>query len=194
MDPKVAEPGEISRLLVNLRDGEAGAFDRLLPLVYDELRKSARQQLRRWRPSQTLDTTALAHEAYLRLADQQGAEWRDRQHFLAVSAVAMRHILVDYARRRLAHKRQAQSQALPLEEARLGAAGNAVEVLALDRALAALAERDQRLCRLVELRFFGGMTVTETAEVLEISERTVKRDWRKARAYLYRHLAGKDSS
>lgn len=181
-------PGEITRLLVAVRGGEPGAFDQLLPLVYDELRSAARSQLRRRRAGQTLDTTALVHEAYVRLVDRTRAEWRDRGHFLAVAAVAMRHILVDHARRRMAQKRGGDAVRVTLDEARVGRDAPVVEILALDQALDALAALNERLSKLVELRFFGGLTVEETAGVLDVSERTVKRDWRKARAFLYQRL------
>jgi RNA polymerase sigma factor (TIGR02999 family) len=168
-------------------------MDRLMALVYDELRAVARRQLRRWRPGQTLDTTALVHEAYLRLVDQAGASWRDRAHFLSVAGVAMRHILVDAARRRTAKKRGGEGLRVPLDElrpGRLGAAADAhaIEILALDEALTSLAARNERLSRLVELRFFAGLTEEETAQALGMSERTVRREWRKARAFLFDSL------
>ncbi len=188
------DQGEITRLLFAFRDGEGSAMDELLPLVYGELRGIAHRQLRR-RPAQTLNTTALAHEAYLKLVDQSRAEWRDRSHFLAVAAVAMRHILVDTARRRTAQKRGGDDVRVTLDDraAKADTDSRAIEILALDEALTALAELNDRLSRLVELRFFGGLTVEETAEAMGISERTVKRDWRKARAFLYRALGEKDS-
>lgn len=169
-------------------------MDRLMALVYDELRAVARRQLRRWRPGQTLDTTALVHEAYLRLVDQAGASWQDRNHFLSVAAVAMRHILVDAARRRSARKRGGEGVRIPLDELRPGASGpdtsgTAVEILALDEALTSLAARNERLSRLVELRFFAGLTEEETAQTLGTSERTVRRDWLKARAFLFHTLS-----
>ncbi|MCP3962226.1 MAG: sigma-70 family RNA polymerase sigma factor [bacterium] len=181
-------PGDITQLLVAVRDGETSAMDRLFPLVYDELRGMARQRLRRGGPEQTLNTTALVHEAYLKLVDQTRAQWNDRGHFLAVASVAMRHILVDYARRKTAQKRGGEEQPEVLEENQLGVVARAEEILAIDQALGSLAELNERLSKLVELRFFGGLSVAETAHVLDVSERTVKRDWRKARAYLYRAL------
>jgi len=169
-------------------------MDRLMVLVYDELRAVARRQLRRWRPGQTLDTTALVHEAYLRLVDQAGSSWQDRVHFLSVAGVAMRHILVDAARRRAAKKRGGEGLRISLEESRPGWSGpdgdsHAVEILALDEALTSLAVRNERLSRLVELRFFAGLTEEETAETLGTSERTVRRDWLKARAFLFHVLS-----
>lgn len=169
-------------------------MDRLMALVYDELRAVARRQLRRWRPGQTLDTTALVHEAYLRLVDQAGASWQDRNHFLSVAGVAMRHILVDAARRRAARKRGGEGVRISLDELRSGPggpdeSGTAVEILALDEALTSLAARNERLSRLVELRFFAGLTEEETAQTLGMSERTVRRDWLKARAFLFHTLS-----
>ena len=183
----MTDPGDITRLLVAYGDGEPEALDQLLPLVYDELRGAARIQLRR-RPGQTLNTTALAHEAYLKLVDQKQSRWRDRGHFMAVAALAMRHILVDTARRRMTRKRGGDEVRVTLDDQVPGGGDRAIEILALDQALTALGELNQRLVKLVELRFFAGLTVEETAEAMEISERTVKRDWRKARAFLYRTL------
>lgn len=169
-------------------------MDQLMALVYDELRAVARRQLRRWRPGQTLDTTVLVHEAYLRLVDQAGASWQDRNHFLSVAGMAMRHILVDAARRRVARKRGGEGVKIPLHELRSGpgspdASGFAVEILALDEALTSLAARNKRLSQLVELRFFAGLTEEETAQALGTSERTVRRDWLKARAFLFHALS-----
>jgi RNA polymerase sigma factor (TIGR02999 family) len=186
--PASAATGEVTRLLVAARQGDHGALGRLMPFVYDELRIVARQQLRR-RPRHTLDTTGLVHETYLRLVDQSQAIWKDRAHFLASAAVAMRHILVDQARRRTARKRGGEEIRVTLDEAELGIDERAVEILALDEALTTLADLSERLARLVELRFFGGLTEEETAEALGTSERTVRRDWQKARAYLYLALS-----
>ena len=187
-------PGEVTQLLAAASQGDGGAMDRLMVLVYDELRAVARRQLRRWRPGQTLDTTALVHESYLRLVDQAGASWQDRSHFLSVAGVAMRHILVDAARRRAAKKRGGEGVRISLEESRPGWSGpdgdsRAVEILALDEALTSLAARNERLSRLVELRFFAGLTEEETAETLGTYERTVRRDWLKARAFLFHVLS-----
>ena len=185
-------PGEVTQLLSAARQGDGSAVDRLVALVYDELRAVARRQLRRWRPGQTLDTTALVHEAYLRLVDQAGATWQDRAHFLSVAGVAMRHILVDAARRRAAKKRGGEDLRISLDEMRLepgqGVDSQAVQILALDEALTSLAARNERLSHLVELRFFAGLTEEETAQTLGTSERTVRRDWRKARAFLFHAL------
>jgi RNA polymerase sigma factor (TIGR02999 family) len=187
--------GEITNLLAAARQGDGGAASRLLELVYDELRAMARRQLRRRRPGQTITTTALVHETYLKLVDHDGIPWQDRSHFFAVAALAMRHILVDSARRRIAKKRGGEDVRITLDEWRLGdaepdAEGRAIEVLAVDRALTSLAALNERLSQLVELRFFAGLTEEETAEVLGTSERTVRRDWRKARAFLFQALGG----
>ena len=186
--------GEVTQLLSAARRGEDGAMDRLLPLVYDELRLRARRQLRRLRPGQTLSTTALVNEAYLKLVDRSQVDWRDRTHFLAVSAMAMRQILVDEARRHASQKRGGEVRKVTLEEGRLGAAGErAAEILSLNEALNALAKVDERSSKMVELRFFGGLTVEETAQVLGVTDRTVKRDWRRARAYLFQVLSEADA-
>ncbi len=187
----MSDRGEITQMLAAIRQGETGALDRLLPLVYRELHLLAHRQLNRV-GHHTLSTTALVHEAYLKLVDQTQAQWRDRTHFMAVSAVAMRHILVDYARRRGAKKRGGDAKQVVLDELKIGVDERASDILALDQALDSLTGLDPRLGRLVELRFFGGLTVEETAEVMEISERTVKRDWRKARAFLHRQLSVQD--
>jgi RNA polymerase sigma factor (TIGR02999 family) len=184
----VTTSGDITRTLAAVRRGEPDAMDRLVPLVYDDLRERARRQLRRRRAGQTLDTTALVHEAYLKLVDQSQADYRDRCHFFAVASMAMRQILVDSARRRAASKRGGAGRRVTLDSGLLQIEAKAVEILALDQALRALAEVDERLARLVDLRFFGGLTLEETAEVLQLSERTVQRDWRTARAFLYRTL------
>jgi RNA polymerase sigma factor (TIGR02999 family) len=186
----MATPGEVTQLLSALRAGDRGALERLFPLVYDELRRLARRQLRGRLPGQTLDTTALVHEAYLKLADPQAAEWQDRAHFLGVAATAMRHILVDAARRRGALKRGGDRQRVELDEEKLGLEARVAEIVEVDRALTDLSALSERLGRLVELRFFGGLSVEETAEVLQVSPRTIKREWRKARAFLYQALAG----
>ncbi len=183
-----AARGEITRLLAAVRLGEAGALNRLMTRVYGELRVMAHRQLARRRPGQTLDTTALVHEAYFKLVEPAPAGWRDRRHFMAVAATAMRQILVDHARRRGARKRGGDDRQILLEERMLGVRIRSEEMLAVDQALRSLAAVDERLVRLVELRFFGGLTVVETAQVLEVSEPTVKRDWRKARAFLFRTL------
>ena len=182
-------PDDVTRELELARGGDRGALDRAFARVYDELRRLAHVQLARRAAGQTLVTTALVHEAYLRLVAQP-APPRDRQHFFALAATAMRHVLVDRARRRMARKRGGGEPAPVLvDEARLAAGDRAAEVLALDGALAALAEVDPPLARLVEIRFFGGLSLDEAADVLDVSRSTVKRQWREARAFLYRELA-----
>ena len=169
--------------------GDPGAHDEAFPLVYDELRRLARRQLRREADGHTLSTTALVHEAYLRLADQTRGRWQDRAHFLAIAATAMRRILVDHARRHHAAKRGGAARRVPLERIEDLATDDRAEILvALDAALARLASLDPRQARVVECRFFGGLTEEETAEALGVGLRTVKRDWAKARSWLYQEL------
>lgn len=182
--------GEVTELLSAVRRGEAGAMNRLVPLVYDELRTAAHRQLAGRRQGQTLDTSDLIHETYLKLVDRSRADWRDRTHFLAASAVAMRHILVDSARRRAAAKRGGKAHRVPLRESMVGAERHTTEILAVDQALSVLAAVDPKLARLVELRFFGGLSIEEIAELRGVSTRTILRDWRKARAFLYRAVRG----
>ena len=179
-------PG-VTQLLADIRGGRREAFDEILPLVYHELRRVARRELAS-RPSDTLSTTALVHELYLKLSRAQHADWRDRAHFLSVAAVAMRHILVDRARRRTAEKRGGPHRHVTLDEQLARSDGQAESLLELHEALDQLALLDERLARVVECRFFGGMTERETAEALGITERTVRRDWIKARGLLYQSL------
>ena len=178
----------ITGLLLAWRAGEAKALDRLLPLVYDELRGIAHRQLLRERPEHTLDTVGLVHEAYIRLVDQTQVQWADRSHFFAVAAQAMRRVLVDYARRYHAEKRGEAPVRVNLSDAVLVADDSADKLLAIDYALNDLAALDERLARVVECRFFGGLTETETAEVLGVTERTVRRDWTKAKGWLHKAL------
>jgi RNA polymerase sigma factor (TIGR02999 family) len=177
--------GEVTRLLAELRAGDRTALDRLFPLVYGELHGRAHRQLAQRRPGDTLSTTALVHEAYLKLTDSAAQSYNDRIHFFAVASRAMRQILVDYARRKAAEKRGGGRRAISLDHADLASPDRADELIALDDGLHELAALDERLARTVELRFFGGLSVEEAAEVLGTSPRTVKRDWRKARAFLY---------
>ncbi|HSJ15544.1 MAG TPA: sigma-70 family RNA polymerase sigma factor [Longimicrobiales bacterium] len=181
---------EITGLLAELRSGERGALDRVFALVYEELRTHARRQLRQQAPGQTLSPTVLVHEVYVKLAHAAPLELDDRRHFFALAARAMRQIIVDHARRALAQKRGAGARAVTIELADVSPATPPADLLALDRALDELAELDERLARTVELRFFAGLSVEETAEAMQVSARTVKRDWRKARAYLLRALSG----
>jgi RNA polymerase sigma factor (TIGR02999 family) len=183
------EVGEdITQLLIAHGEGKAGVLERLVPLVYDDLRRLARRQLRRWGQAQSLNTTGLVHEAYLRLVDQSRASWHDRGHFFAVSAMAMRQIIVDHARRRHRQKRGGAGAKVALHEAPEPAAREVGRLLELDFALQKLASIDARLVRVVECRYFAGFTEQETAEALGMSVRTAQREWFKARAWLRREL------
>jgi RNA polymerase sigma factor (TIGR02999 family) len=164
-------------------------MDQLFPLVYDELRRMAHRALQRERPDHTLGTTGLIHESYLKLVDQTRAGWRDRAHFYAVAALAMRRILVDYARRHRRSKRGGGRRAVSLNESAVSLDERAENLLALDEALNRLGELNPRLGRIVEFRFFGGLTEQEIAEALGVTTRTVKRDWAKARGWLYEELS-----
>jgi RNA polymerase sigma factor (TIGR02999 family) len=188
MDDAKGREAEVTGLLAALAGGEEAALERLLPLVYDELRGIAHRQLRYERQGHTLNTTALVHEAFLRLVDASQIQWQGRAHFFAIAARAMRQILINYAVRRRAAKRGGGQAPLPLEEAEGLTDAQAEEVLALDEALTRLALLDERQARVVELRFFAGMGVDETATALGISPATVKRDWTVARAWLNRAL------
>lgn len=169
--------------------GNPEALSRLLPAVYEEMRRLAAAYMRGERASHTLQATALANEAYLRLAGSRAADWKGRTHFMAVAARAMRHVLVDHARRRGARKRGADPTPITLDTSRLAAEGRPVAFDELDRALERLAERNARHAQVVELRYFGGLTIEETAAQLGVSPVTVKRDWAFARAWLYRELS-----
>lgn len=177
----------ITQLLGDLRAGRREAFDQILPLVYHELRRAARRELA-VRPSDTMSTTALVHELYLKFARAERTDWRNRAHFLGVASVAMRHILVDRARRRKAEKRGGPQRHVTLDDELTAADSQAESLLELHEALDQLAKLDERLARVVECRFFGGMTEQETAEALHIAVRTVRRDWIKARGLLYQAL------
>jgi RNA polymerase sigma factor (TIGR02999 family) len=183
-----ASPKEVTELLIGWSNGDQAALDKLLPLVHDELRRLAHQYMRRERRDHTLQTTALVNEVYLRLVDQKNASWQNRVQFFAVCAELMRRILVDYARRRQYAKREGEERKVSLEEAALVSKERATELIALDDALIGLEAIDARKSRIVELRYFGGMTIEETAEVLHISHATVEREWNTARAWLYRQL------
>jgi RNA polymerase sigma factor (TIGR02999 family) len=183
-----APTGEITRLIQEHRRGSHDALDRLFPVLYEELRRMAHRALQRERASHTLNTTALVHEAYLRLLDQERAAWNDRAHFLAIAATAMRRILVDYARRQKRLKRGGERRAVTLDDAMLVADQRADTLLALDEALSGLGALNERLSRVVECRFFAGLTTEETAAALQVTTRTVERDWQKARAWLYARL------
>ncbi len=179
----------ITALLGACAEGEADAFDRLMPLVYNDLHRMAHNQLRRERDEHTLATTDVVHEAYLLLFDQENSSWRDRAHFFAVASRVMRHILVDYARQRGAQKRGGGTVRVPLNEEVDGQEARTVELLELHEALEALGRNDSRLERIVEYRFFGGMSMEDTAEALKTPLRTVERDWARAKAYLFQQLS-----
>ena len=183
-------PGAVTVLLRAWSDGDESALDRLLPLVEAELRRLARGYMGRERRGHTLQTTAVVNEAFLRLTDARGVRWQDRAHFLGISARLMRRVLVDHARARGYRKRGGGAQRVTLDERLVAPADPGLDVLALDRALEALAQVDPRKSRTVELRFFGGLSVEETAEVLHVSPDTVKRDWRLAKLWLLRELEG----
>ena len=178
----------VTELLLEWRQGESDALNRLTPLVYDELRRMAHRYVQRERAGHTLETTALVNEAFLRLIGQQKIDWQNRAHFFAVTAQVMRHVLIDHARRRHFAKRGGEAQRVSLEEASVMSHERAAELVALDEALDNLARIDPRKSRVVELRYFGGLSLEETADVLEISLMTVRRDWRAAKAWLYKAL------
>ena len=183
---------DLTRLLLAWSDGDESALSQLIPLVQGELRRLASRSLRGERPGHPLQTTALVNEAYLRLIDQQNVDWQNRAHFFAVAAQIMRHLLVDHARARHYAKRGGGARYVALDEAAAIAPERDAELLALDEALSRLAALDARKSRVVELRYFGGLSVEETAEVLGMSEITVKREWRKAKAWLYLELSGEE--
>lgn len=174
----------VTQLLVELRQGKRRAADQLWTEVYEELHQIAHRQLRRRRPGQTLGATDLVHEAYLKLIDQQRVEWQDRLHFFAVAATAMRHILIDYARRQQRLKRGGDKQRVTLDEMLIPTGERADIFLALDEAIRQLSEHDERMGKIVEYRFFAGLREKEIAELFDVSPRTIRRDWRKARAWL----------
>ena len=186
MQPAAPQPDdEITLLLGDCAGGDREAFERLIPLVYDDLRRIARRRLAAEQSGHTLSTTAVVHEAYLQLVNQATATWRDRAHFFAVASRVIRHVLVDHARARKAAKRGGDAIRIPLNDDLDGESKDMIDLLALDEALQRLAELDPRLERVVEYRFFGGMTMRDTAEALGVSRRTAVRDWKRARAYLY---------
>ncbi len=185
----MAEPAEITQLLNAYARGDQSAFGRVVPLVYNELRRIARNHLRRAQRGATLDTTGLVHEAYLKLAGQQGTKLENRGHFLAVSACAMRQVIIDHARARAAGKRGGGIQPLPLDEALVAGKQQAEWLLDLNRVLERLRERDEGLARTVECRFFAGLSEEETAEALGVSLRTAQRNWKRARAWIRAELS-----
>jgi len=180
---------DVTGLLLSWRQGDAAALDRLVPLVYDELRRVARRHLQRESPGHALQATALVHEAYLRLVDVDRLTLQNRTHFFAVAGRLMRQILVDHARRQHADKRGGGATMLSLDDVSPAAQPASLDVLAVDQALEALNALDAQQCRVVELRFFAGLNIDETAEALGISTATVERDWAMAKAWLYRRLS-----
>lgn len=187
-DPAGAGVGDVTRALHELRGGDREALDRLLPMVYDELRRIAARQLRRGAGNGTVQPTLLVHEAYMKLVSPSNVEWQDKAHFLGVAARAMRQVLIDYARRRLAGKRGGGWARTTLSDDHLGSELPLDELISLDTALERLGALDERLRRVVECRFFAGMSEEEIAEALGVSTRTVRRDWLKARAWLHGEL------
>jgi len=185
-----AERHDVSRLLARWKNGDEAALQELVPIVHDELRRLARRQMAGERPGRTLQPTALVNEAYLRLADLRQMQWQDRAHFFAMAARLMRRILVDAARTRGYQKRGGGAQRVSFTQALAVAEVPSTDVVKLDDALEALAQIDARKSRVVELRFFGGLSVDETAEVLQVSRETVKRDWTFAKLWLLRQLRG----
>jgi len=180
---------DVSQILVQMRGGSRDAVNRLFPIIYPELRQLAVRSLRRERGDHTLQATALVHEAYLRLVGQTRIDWRDRAHFVAAASQTIRRVLVDHARTRARRKRAGRWQRIPLELAIAQAPSRSVDLLALDEALEKLALDAPRKARVVELRFFGGATVAEVAEVLDVTTRSVERDWQFARAWLFREMS-----
>jgi RNA polymerase sigma-70 factor (ECF subfamily) len=188
---------DITQLLQDWQRGDREALDRLMPLVYDELHLIASRHLARERPERTLQTTALVNEAYMKLVDQRKVDWQNRGHFFALAARLMRRIVLDDARRRRREKRGGDAARVPIDDVQISAPSasmDAVDVLELDRALTQLEALDADQGRLVELRFYGGLTIEETAEVMGVSTATIKRDWAMAKAWLYRALTDRNAS
>ena len=183
-------PQQVTQLLAAWGDGDGAALDKLMPLVNEELRRLAHHYMRGEDPGNTMQTSALVNEAYLRLVDQTNPHWQNRAHFFAISAQLMRQILVDYARKRRSRKRGGDVRQVSLDEEMIVSEERSANVVALDDALKNLAEIDPRKSRIVELRFFGGLSIEETAEVLQISPGTVMRDWTLAKAWLRREITG----
>jgi RNA polymerase sigma factor (TIGR02999 family) len=182
-------PQDVTQILVNWQEGDTDATEKLMPLVYEELRRLARNYLARERADHTLQATALVHEAYLRLVDNKKVSWQNRAHFFGIAARLMRRILVDHARAHNAAKRGGLEEKLSLDEAREIATGSAVEIVALDSALQSFAESYPRKSEVVELKFFGGLDAKEISQVLRVSEKTVLRDWNFAKLWLCRELS-----
>jgi RNA polymerase sigma factor (TIGR02999 family) len=186
-------PENVTQLLLGWGKGDKDALDQLMPIVYDELRRQAARYLRRERPGHTLQTTALINEAYIRLVDQKRVHWQNRAHFFGIAAQMMRRILVDHARTKKRVKRGGSDVRVTLADANLMSKSRDLDIVALDEALERLGKVDEQQARVVELRFFSGLTVAETAEVLSISAATVKRDWSMAKAWLHREISDDQS-
>jgi RNA polymerase sigma factor (TIGR02999 family) len=185
---------EVTELLTAWSGGDKAALDKLMPLIDQELRRLAHRYMSRERPGHTMQTTALVNEAYLRLVNRESVQWQNRAHFFAIAAQVMRHILVDHARSHAYAKRGGGTRTISLDEAMVVSQERAAEVVALDEALQELADIDPQQSRIVELRFFGGLTVEETAAVLQLSAATIKREWSTAKAWLYHELAKPQSA
>jgi len=190
----VNSANEVTQLLVSWGKGDQQSLENLIPLVYDELRRQARRYLRRERPDHTLQSSALVHEVYVRLIDQRQANWHNRSQFFGVAAQLMRRILVDHARSRGAVKRGAGVTKLAIAEEVAAIEMQNVDLIALDTSLTKLEQIDPQQCRIVELRFFSGLSIEDTADALSISPATVKRDWAMAKAWLYREISGSPAS
>ena len=186
-------PQDITQLLKEWSEGDTGVPERLMPLVYEELRRLASQKMKSERSDHTLQPTALVHEAYLRLVDQTTVNWRDRAHFLGIAANAMRQVLIDHARSHAAEKRGGSAARLSLDDISVPPAERAADLVALDDALTQLAKLDERKARIVELRFFAGLSVDEIAETMDLHRTTVLRDWKFAKAWLHSQLNKEDS-
>lgn len=185
---KAISTQDVSELLIAWGNGDEKALNKLMPLVYQELRGIAARFMRRENPGHTLQTSALVNEAYIRLIDQKKVQWQNRAHFFGVAAQAMRRILVDHARRRASLKRGGNVTKLSLKEDAVLSPERAAELISLDKALKTLAESDPQKCRIVEMKFFGGLSTEEIAEVEKVSTSTIEREWRKAKAWLYREI------
>lgn len=183
---------KVTQLLVRLRKGEKGVFDQIYPLIYKKLHRMAHSHMARQNPNHTLSKTELVHEAYLKMIDQTQIEFNDKSHFLAIASRCMRQILIDYARKKQAEKRGGQDKDVTYIDELFSAENKkAEELINLDAALEELSTLNERLAKVVEMRFFGEMTIEETAEALDVSKSTVKRDWMKSRGWLYKELKGK---
>ncbi|HUK92110.1 MAG TPA: sigma-70 family RNA polymerase sigma factor [Blastocatellia bacterium] len=184
-----ASPKEVTKLLLDWNNGDQTAIDKLFPLVYQELRRLAAHYMQGEHPGHTLQSTALVNEAYIRLADYNRMRWQDRAHFFAVAAQVMRHILIDHARAHKYAKRGGGAVRISLEDAAILSAEHAPDLVALDDALKSLEAVDRRKCQIVEMRFFGGLSIDETAEVMKLSSMTIQREWRWAKAFLHKEIS-----